>query len=201
MELSHQLIISAVQEVDGPYRGGEPDPDNLFWSPGIPTRGSFVLLNKTIYSLLLPASTAWKVANRRWKRHESKKIWTTKWTKLWGSDLKRGSKIFLWRIIVHGIYTLDMAQKLRHGNGCCTVCPGTQKTPEHIFHSYLKDQRGWAGNALYFKPNPYKIYLVDTSSFIDILDSGLAKTPIGSLRLFVIYQTCWTLWLHRNNHI
>lgn len=31
LELSHQLI-EVVQEVDGPYQGGEPEPNNWFWS-------------------------------------------------------------------------------------------------------------------------------------------------------------------------
>lgn len=102
---------------------------------------------------------------------------------------------------MHGIYTQERARWLGHGDGCCTLCLGTPKTPEHIFYSCLKAQRGWAGNALNFESNPYESFLVDTSSFLDILDNGLSRTPTGISRLFVIFQTCWSLWLHKNNHV
>lgn len=94
---------------------------------------------------------------------------------------------------MHGIYTPKKARRLGHGNGCCTIFPGVPKTLEQIFYSCPKAQRRWAGNALYFKSNPYKSYLIDTSSFLDILGNRLAKTPMGTARLFVIYQTSWTL--------
>lgn len=40
-----------------------------------------------------------------------------------------------------------------------------------------------------------------TSSFIDILDSALTKSVLGTTKIYVIYQTAWTLWLHRNNRV
>lgn len=55
-EISRQLI-GAIQEAEGPYREGEPDPNNWSWSSCDLTGGTFVLPNKAIYSLLLLAST------------------------------------------------------------------------------------------------------------------------------------------------
>lgn len=40
-----------------------------------------------------------------------------------------------------------------------------------------------------------------TNSFIDILDSALVKTTLGTTRIYVVYYRTWTLWLHRNNRV
>lgn len=117
---------------------------------------------------------------------------------LWGSDLTRRAKTFLWRITMHGLYTLDRGHKLGHGDGFCMACLGIRESLEHIFFHCFNAQRGWAGNALFFEPDPYSSYLVDTNSFINILDSALDKTTKGIGRIYVIYQTAWTLWLHHN---
>lgn len=81
------------------------------------------------------------------------------------------------------------------------ACLGTIETPKHIFFNYFKAQCGWDENALFFKADPYSTYLVDTNSFIDILDSALAKTTLGTARIYVVYHTVWTLCLHKNNRV
>lgn len=108
---------------------------------------------------------------------------------------------FLWKITMHGLYTMERASKLGHEDGFYSIFPGQLETPKHIFFNYCKANRGLAGNAIYFESDPYSSYLVNIPSFIDILDSSLSKTPIGTTRIFVVYQMCWTLWLHKNNWI
>lgn len=71
---------------------------------------------------------------------------------------------------------------------------------QNTFFACIKAQRGWSGNILYFEEDPYVSYLVGTSSFINILDSCLEKSPTRMVRLFVIYQTAWTLWLHNKEY-
>lgn len=95
------------------------------------------------------------------------------------------------------VYTQRRGHTLGYGNGFFPVGPAILETPEHTFFACIKEQREWAGNALYFEVDPYAGYLTGTFSFIDILNSGLEKPPIGMARLFVIYQISWTLWLHR----
>lgn len=52
---------------------------------------------------------------------------------------------------------------------------------------------------MYFESDPYSYDLTESESFINTLDSGLAKNPSGTARMLVIYQTAWTLWLHQNS--
>lgn len=120
LEMARQLF-GAIQELSSPCRESQPDPDNWFWSFGDLTGGTFVLPNKATYAVLLPVSTAWKVANGRWVRQEIEEVWTKRWKKLLGSDLTIRSKIFLWQITMHGLYTQERARRLGHGDGCCSL--------------------------------------------------------------------------------
>lgn len=185
-------LIDDVQCVGGILERELPDVDNWFWSKSDPMASTFVLPNKTAY-LLLPTSIAWEIANKRWLRSNSEETWTLRWKKLWGSDLTRCAKTFLWRITMHGLYMLDKAHRLGHGDGFYMACSGTMKMPEHIFFDCFKAQRGWVGNVLLFEPDPYASYLIGKNSFINILDSALEKTSMGTAQLYVVYQTAWTL--------
>lgn len=139
----------------------------------------FVLPSKTIYFLLLLNSDAWKVANTRWIRNDLESTWRTRWKFLWRSDPTRRAKIFLWRITIHGLYTKERAQTLGYNNGFYFVYIDISEMLGHIFFSCSKAQQGWASNALFFESDSSSNYLANTHSFIDILDSGLDRTPIG----------------------
>lgn len=67
-----------------------------------------------------------------------------------GYQSQRRAKTFLWQITMHGLYMMDRAHKLGHGDGFCRACPGTAETLEHIFFNYPKAQCDWARNALVF---------------------------------------------------
>lgn len=84
-----------------------------------------------------------------------------------------------------------------HGRGFCTICPGVTKTCNHIFFTC----HGWAQNAIFYITYPKESTLTCATSFVDILDGGLDKTPPRTTYAFVVYQTCWNLWLHHNQHV
>lgn len=72
MEELAKQFISTIQSTEGLSYAPEPDPDNWFWSNGNLRVRNFVLPKKTTYTLLLPPSKAWEVANKRWDRNDSK---------------------------------------------------------------------------------------------------------------------------------
>lgn len=97
--------------------------------------------------------------------------------------------------------TLERAAKLGHDSGHCTIYLGNIKTCNHIFFDCNKAQRAWIANIHFFKHSPVDNTLSYTSSFIDVLNGGLKKMARGTTYLFVIYQTCWPLWLHHNDRV
>lgn len=120
---------------------------------------------------------------------------------MWGSDLTRHAKLFIWQIIMHLMYNLARAQTLGHGDDTCPICPGQQETNEHIFFSCFKAQRGWAATAIFYEQQPLDNTLNDARSIIDIIDGSLQKSVVGTARLFVIYHTCWEPWNQRNDRV
>lgn len=85
--------------------------------------------------------------------------------------------------------------EMGNGDGNCKSCARILETLEHIFFNCRLAQWGWASIAIYFE-------LVPTSSFLTIMhsliDTTLDKNPWEMARLYIIHQTCWTLWNHRN---
>lgn len=65
----------------------------------------------------------------------------------------------------------------------------------------LQSQRGWANNSIYYKSHPTNSSLLEVISIIDIIDMGLQKNSLCTPNMFVVYQTCWNLWIHRNDRM
>lgn len=97
-----------------------------------------------------------------------------------------------------GLFTQERTWKLGQGDGNCEFYPKTPETLEHIFYNCRHAQKGWASIAIYFEPVPTNNYLTSTISLINIIDLALEKTPQSTARLYIIHQSCWTLWNHRN---
>lgn len=105
-------------------------------------------------------------------------------------DLTQRAKTLIWRILVNNTScNMEHAQKIGHGNGCCKVCLGILETNEHIFFNFIKAQRGWVANAIYYKVAPQDSLFVDITLIMDIIDNSSQKTPTGIAKLFVIYHT------------
>lgn len=118
------------------------DPDLWIWSNDIPMDGGFLLPNAKIYALMLQISAEWEYLNTKWRKMDVEDTWKHRWKGLWGSNLTRRSKTFLWKICKNGPFTQERALKLRKGDGCCKTCPGIVETPEHIFYECPLEQ--WA---------------------------------------------------------
>lgn len=89
---------------------------------------------------------------------------------------------------MNGLYIVERANRMDHGDGCCSLCLGQIETIEHLLYQCLRAQCRWAGNTIYFEANPNQSFLVRTHSIINIINDSLFKTPHGMARLFVIFQ-------------
>lgn len=102
---------------------------------------------------------------------------------------------------MHLMYNMVCAQKLGHRDGNYPLCPSTPESNDHIFFGCFKAQRGWVATTIFYKPHSKDNSLVESQSFIDILDGALQKTLVGTARLYVIYHTYWELWNQRNDRV
>lgn len=97
------------------------------------------------------------------------------------------------------MYNMICSQKLGHGDGCCPLCPGFEETNEHILFHCFKAQCGWAAIALFYEADTLNSSLTEAHSIMDIIDGCLEKTPLDTVRLFVVYHTSWELWDQHND--
>lgn len=133
---------------------------------------------------------------RRHRTHRSKH-----WKLLWGSDLTRRAKLFIWRLIMNNMYNLVFIQKIGHGNGDFPMCQGHPETNDHIFFCCSKVQKAWTTTTIYYKQHPQTSSLVDARYVIDVINGSLSKASADIAYLFVVYHTCWGLWNQRNDKI
>lgn len=106
--------------------------------------------------------------------------------------------MFMWRILINGLFTMERASRMGHGRGFCTIFHGVIETCNHLFFSCYKASLCWAQNAIYFEATPTDYSLSRVTSFLEVLGNGLYKTPSATTCIYVIYQACWALWLQRN---
>lgn len=98
----------------------------------------------------------------------------------------RRAKIFIWRIPMNGIFTLERAAKIGHRNGSYTICQGIIESSNHIFFDCRKALRAQTSNMIYFEGNLVDNILTYTSLLIKILDGGLTKSAKGlAFKLFL----------------
>lgn len=192
-----QLMYKATRVIDE----RTTDPDLWTWANDVPTNGSFALTNRQTYLLLLEDHDEWVTLNSQWSRQDSKLIWGKRWKMLWGFDLTHRAKLFIWQILMNSMYNMERVQKVGHGDGCCTVCPSTQETNEHIFFGCYKARRGWVATILYYEAAPQESSVAAANPIIDILDGCLKKMPHDIAMLSVLYHTYWALWNHRNERL
>ncbi|KAL2634293.1 hypothetical protein R1flu_005772 [Riccia fluitans] len=57
--------------------------------------------------------------NKKWSRTESPRKWAKRLTKIWKSDIPTREKMWIWKIVQHGLPTLERAQQWSHGDNHC----------------------------------------------------------------------------------
>lgn len=97
------------------------------------------------------------------------------------------------------MYNMERTQRVGHGDGCCTLCPGVTEMNKHIFFKWPGAQHAWATITIFYEAAPQDSTLVDTDLIIDVIDECLIKSPHGMTCFFIVYHTCWLLQTYCND--
>lgn len=162
------------------------NPDIQSQANNVPTNGTFSLTNHQTYLPLLEEYQEWTTLNTWWNKQDSKATWETRWKQIWGTDLRRWAKLFIWRILMNN---MERAQKVKHRDGCCLQCPGIPETNEHIFFDCYKAKQAWAATTVYYEATPQESLIAKASLVVDLFDSFLQMTLHDTTKIFVIYHT------------
>lgn len=114
------------------------DPNLWCWSNKMPTNGGLSLTNQQTYLPLIDKYAEWQTLNTRWERWDLEQEWAKNWKQIWGLDLLRQEKLFIWRILMKNMYNMEGALKIGHKDGCFPLCPEILEMNEYIFFKCLK---------------------------------------------------------------
>lgn len=86
--------------------------------------------------------------------------------------------------------------KIGVSDGRCSICPSQVETVNHLFFDCLHAVGCWQLLLL----GAINIVPDFSSGLILMLDNSSEKMARAGLRLFFIFQMCWSLWIARNKH-
>ncbi|KAL3695843.1 hypothetical protein R1sor_009919 [Riccia sorocarpa] len=107
----------------------------LLWEWQIGTRqiGWGKATTKDCRRILRGGITEPSVLNKKWRSAYSARWWSKLLSKLWKSELPPKDKKWVWKVLQHGIPSLERIEKCRHGDGICKRCRHEIETAEYIF--------------------------------------------------------------------
>ncbi|KAL3697733.1 hypothetical protein R1sor_011809 [Riccia sorocarpa] len=80
-----------------------------------------------------PQQTDSIILNQKWVRTDSTRTWSRRLTKIWKGPLQSCDKIWLWKIVQHGLPTQERAAKWGNFDKKCHRCQAATETIEHLF--------------------------------------------------------------------
>lgn len=168
------------------------------WTDSTKTPRKFMLPNHKIYSLLDEPGSDHERWNRHWDCMDSEVVWSTRWKKIWKSDLPFRGKLFLWRVIAQGLYTGNWAGLMGYESECI-MCPGCSESIEHLFTRCRHALRVWNAQSVYYEGTEAAFAFGAPLNLPTTNDLCLPKRPRETAQLFLLYLALWDLWTERNN--
>ncbi|KAL3701937.1 hypothetical protein R1sor_019959 [Riccia sorocarpa] len=163
------------------------------WKLGTKEVATWTLTTRQCKSLLMVHDRTRDRLNRKWGIEDNSRQWAKRFKGLWTSYLPEKEKTWAWKVLHHGLPTLERTYKWGHGDGRCVRCGNDTETIEHMLWQCVKARNKWR-NVEYLANGLFGNAL-QTSSWIEGLDIARRKS-IASYILFVICSR--TIWLKRN---
>ncbi|KAL3695157.1 hypothetical protein R1sor_008808 [Riccia sorocarpa] len=143
-------------------------------------------------ALMREQSTSAHRFNKKWARNESDRKWGKRLRNVWRSPFPDSDKIWLWRVLQHGIPTLERIEMWGHGDGKCMRCHNAKETIDHLLIDCPESQKGW--NEWKQQSGSDMRHL--TGDFIDRLD--VAWKHSSWAHAAILLKLIWNIWMDRN---
>ncbi|CAM6097625.1 unnamed protein product [Calypogeia fissa] len=119
-----ERFLSTVTNLSIQTDDALPLPPSWQWTDRLAPLQQFLIPNGRIYKQILPLCHDFERLNRIWHCNYSTDGWNAWWNALWTSDLSSRLKVFTWRIISQGFYTMKKAAQINKGEPYCKLCSG-----------------------------------------------------------------------------
>ncbi|CAM6107921.1 unnamed protein product [Calypogeia fissa] len=157
----------------------------------------FSLPNKSIYTLLLPICNDLARLNRVWQCSLEPAEWQALWSTLWAADLSTRLKVFFWRIISQGFYTLKKAGQIGRDTPFCRLCPTAVEDLPHIFQECSFAKTTWRAFHTWLQLGNRRGDLC----FLEVVQHLFKKDTERTAHLMLFAQVTYSIWLSRNKHV
>ncbi|KAL3694386.1 hypothetical protein R1sor_008037 [Riccia sorocarpa] len=168
------------------------------WRVGNRHTSSWTLSTKTCKKLLTRRISGHSPMNRKWGRADSPRRWAKRLTKVWKSFLPPREKAWMWKLIQHGLPTLERIRKWRQDEpGTCRRCNREAESPSHLFWSCEHARLVW---------NDTRFLTEETTGFFPC-QVGLIEEIDEAFRgncpekYFLLMAILRTIWLDRNTKV
>ncbi|XP_061371295.1 uncharacterized protein LOC133313895 [Gastrolobium bilobum] len=146
-------------------------PDRKMWD----LLGESVVSVKALYNIL---------SELRGVGGNESKIWKNIWE--WEGPQK--VKIFMWKVVHHGLLTMNKVAQWSGGNDMCPICNSERETMLHALRDCLETNQLWL--SLVYIDGNYAFYQQG-------LDEWLSKNIIVGTNISLFFLTCWKVWQWR----
>ncbi|CAM6102385.1 unnamed protein product [Calypogeia fissa] len=153
----------------------------------------FLLSNGRRYQLLLPICSDMDRLNRIWHCSLTPEEWQGWWDALWTADLSTRSKVFIWRLVSQGFYTLKKAAAIGRDSPLCLHCRVMVEDLPHIFESCSFACTAWRSAFPWLQVGNRR----GTLALITELGVLLPKHSGHTARLTLLVQVLYALWRAR----
>ncbi|KAL3676811.1 hypothetical protein R1sor_026759 [Riccia sorocarpa] len=132
--------------------------------------------------------------NRKWGTADNARRWAKRFTKLWKSYLPPGDKIWMWKVFLQGLPTMDRAQKWGHGDGMCARCGIACETVDHLFWNCQAARKKWRD--VEYLAEGLEASPPLTNNWIEAWDMAFRK----SIACYLTFTACMkAIWTERNH--
>ncbi|KAL3697349.1 hypothetical protein R1sor_011425 [Riccia sorocarpa] len=132
-ELGKEIAVQSGNVEDLPW----------YWQIGAKRISSWKLQTRTCKGLFVNNTSNTEKINGRWRTSDNSRRWAKRFSKVWKSLLPAKHKILIWKLLHHGIPTLEKARTWGHGDGRCLRCGNADENVEHLFWTCEKSQEKW----------------------------------------------------------
>lgn len=174
------------------------DLSNWDWGDASTQGNPLMLTSKKAYDLLDNSTADIAQLNRRWEVDYSHKQWETRWKLLWASDLSNNARTFIWKVLAHALFTNSRAATMGVATGDCGSCPGMLETPLHLFFQCPYARDCWMALQNHTAGVNTGLNVDSCTNLIELLDHCAGINAGHTAKLFLIYETLWSIWNERN---
>ncbi|KAL3688832.1 hypothetical protein R1sor_015141 [Riccia sorocarpa] len=136
--------------------------------------------------------------NKIWDRMDTSRRWAKRFTRLWKSFLPAREKSWMWKLLQHGLPTLERAVKWRpEGTATCTRCTSEPENLSHLFWRCSKARRVWSDFAYLAEGLPASP--ARPADFLAAIDAAFHGNSPAKYVPFV--GLLRTIWISRNSEV